>query len=133
MFPNRMRYFAKHVVNRVTMRKAGTAKSSFGILRHVGRRSGKEFETPIVVSQLGEDFVFALTYGPKVDWYRNYQANGKATLTWHDKTYTIQKLEPLEPRIGLAAHTPLERVVLRLTKVQSFLRVKVTVPEAVGS
>ncbi|MBV9232041.1 MAG: nitroreductase family deazaflavin-dependent oxidoreductase, partial [Chloroflexi bacterium] len=74
MFSNRMRYVAKHVINRLTIRNAGSAKSPFAILRHVGRRSGKEFETPIMVAPLGEDFVFALTYGPKVDWYRNLQA-----------------------------------------------------------
>ena len=59
MFPNRMRYVAKHVINRMTIRNAGSTKSSFAILHHVGRRSGKEFEIPIMVSPLGKDFVFA--------------------------------------------------------------------------
>ena len=67
MFPNRMRYIAKNVINRLTIRHAGTASSPFAILRHVGRRSGKAFETPIMVAKLGEDFVLALTYGPQVD------------------------------------------------------------------
>jgi deazaflavin-dependent oxidoreductase (nitroreductase family) len=131
MFPNRMRYVAKNVINRVTSRNAGSAKSPFAILRHVGRRSGKEFETPIMVSPLGEDFVLALTYGPKVDWYRNLQANGKGTLTWHGKVYTIKKLEPLDRQTGLAAHHLHERVILQILKVENFVRVKVSAPEAV--
>ena len=133
MFPDRMRYVAKHVINRVTSRNAGSAKSPFAILRHVGRRSGKEFETPIMVSPLGEDFVLALTYGPKVDWYRNLQANGKGTLTWHGKVYAIEKLEPLDRDTGLAAHHLHERVILRILKVENFVRVKVSAPEAVGA
>lgn len=126
MFPNRMRYVAKNVINRLTSRNAGSAKSSFALLRHVGRRSGKEFETPIMVSPLGEDFVFALTYGPKVDWYRNLQANGKGTLIWHGKTYTIEKVEPLDRSTGLHVHHLHEQAVLRIFNVQDFLRVKVS-------
>lgn len=127
MFPNRMRYVAKHVINRLTSRNAGSAKSPFAILHHVGRRSGKDFETPIMVAPLSEDFVFALTYGPKVDWYRNLQANGQGTLTWHGKTYTITKLEPLDRSTGLAVHHLHERIILRILSVQNFIRVKVTI------
>ena len=132
MFPDRMRYVAKHVINRLTSRNAGSAKSPFAILRHVGRRSGKTFETPIMVAPLGEDFVLALTYGPKVDWYRNLQANGKGTLIWHGKTYTIEKLEPLDRKTGLSAHHRHERVILRILNVKNFVRVKVSAPEPVG-
>ena len=133
MFPNRMRYVAKHVINRLTSRNAGSAKSPFAILRHVGRRSGKTFETPILVEQLDEDFVFALTYGPKVDWYRNLQATGKGTLIWHGKTYTIEKLEPLDRSTGLRVHPLHEQVILRLLNIQDFVRVKVSAPELVGA
>lgn len=131
MFPNRMRYVAKHVINRLTIRNAGSAKSQFAILRHVGRRSGKTFETPIMVAPLGDDFVLALTYGPKVDWYRNLQANGKGTLIWRGQTYTIEKLEPLDRNIGLVAHPLHERVILRILKIENFVRVKVSTPQPV--
>jgi hypothetical protein len=133
MFPNRMRYVAKHVINRLTIRNAGSAKSPFAILRHVGRHSGKAFETPIMVAPLGEDFVLALTYGPQVDWYRNLQANGKGTLIWHGKAYTIEKWEPLDRTIGLRAHHLHEQVILRILSVQHFVRVKVSAPEPVGA
>lgn len=132
MFPNRMRYVAKNVINRLTIRNAGSAKSRFAILRHVGRRSGKSFETPIMVALLGEDFVLALTYGPKVDWYRNLQANGKGTLIWHGKAYTIEQLEPLDRSIGLPAHHLHEQVILRILNVQHFVRVKVSAPAPIG-
>jgi deazaflavin-dependent oxidoreductase (nitroreductase family) len=131
MFPNRMRYIAKNVINRLTIRNAGSAKSQFAILHHVGRRSGKDFETPIMVAPLGEDFVLALTYGPKVDWYRNLQANGKGTLIWHGKTYTIERLEPLDRNAGLSAHHLHEQVILRILNVENFVRVKVSAPEQV--
>jgi deazaflavin-dependent oxidoreductase (nitroreductase family) len=133
MFPNRMRYVAKHVINRLTIRNAGTARSPFAIIRHVGRRSGKTFETPIMVQKLGEDFVLALTYGPKVDWYRNLQANGQGTLIWHGQSYTIEQLEPLDRSTGLAAHPLYEQAILRLFNVQEFVRVKVSAPTSIGA
>lgn len=131
MFPNRMRYIAKNVINRLTIRHAGTASSPFAILRHVGRRSSKAFETPIMVAKLGEDFVLALTYGPQVDWYRNLQANGKGTLIWHGKAYSIKQVEPLDRSIGLRVHHLHEQVILRILHVQHFLRVKVSAPEPI--
>ena len=131
MFPNRMRYVAKHVINRMTIRNAGAEKSQFAIMRHVGRRSGKEFETPIMVERLGDDFVIALTYGPKVDWYRNLQATGKGTLIWHGKAYAIEKVEPLDCNVGLSMHPLHKRAILRIMKVQNFVRLKVSAPEAV--
>ena len=130
MFPNRMRYVAKHVINRLTSRHAGSEKSPFAILHHVGRRSGKPFETPIMVARLDEDFVLALTYGPKVDWYRNLQANGQGSLTWHGKIYTIEKIEPLDRHTGLAVHHLHERIILRILDIQNFLRVKVSLAQA---
>lgn len=46
------------------------------LVRHVGRRSGKPYETVIMVWPLRASFVIALTYGPKVDWYQNLLAAG---------------------------------------------------------
>lgn len=133
MFPNRMRYIAKNVINRLTIRNAGSTKSHFAIMRHVGRRSGKEFETPIMAEPLGDDFVLALTYGPKVDWYRNLQATGKGTLIWHGKAYAIEKVESLDRNVGLSVHPLHERAILRIMKVQNFVRLKVSAPEAVSA
>ena len=72
--PSRIRIFNKYVTNRLLRVFANLSLGPFAILRHVGRRSGKPYETVIWVWPLEEGFVIALTYGPKVDWYRNLQA-----------------------------------------------------------
>ena len=41
----------------------------FGLLSHVGRRSWRR-TTPLNVFRRGEGYLFALTYGPDVDWVR---------------------------------------------------------------
>ena len=133
MVPDRMRYVAKHVINRLTVSNAGSARSPFALLRHVGRRSGKAFETPMMVRPLGEDVVLARTDGPKVDWYRNIQATGKGTLLWHGKAYTIEKMESLDRSIALLAFHKYEQIILRMLDVQYFVRMKVSAPQPVHS
>src|SRR5713101_8934606 len=59
----------KYVTNRLLRGFANLSHSPFAIIRHVGRRSGKPYETVIWVWPQGEGFVIAITYGPEVDWY----------------------------------------------------------------
>lgn len=124
MFPSFIRYFNKYVLNRIMKRTAGSQGSKFAIMRHVGRRSGKSYETPIIVAPEGEDFVIALTYGPNVDWYRNVMAAEHGTLLWQGKTIAVGKPDPIDPASGIQAFSALERFILRRIGLQYFVRVK---------
>lgn len=70
MFRDRMRIVNKYVTNKVFRGFASRSRGPFAVMRHVGRRSEKPYETTLMVWHLGEGFVIALTYGSKVDWYR---------------------------------------------------------------
>jgi deazaflavin-dependent oxidoreductase (nitroreductase family) len=124
MFTNRMRYFAKRVINPLMGRSAGSARSHFALVRHVGRRSGKTYETPLIVFPRTEDFIIVLTYGPKVDWYRNLLAAGQGTLLWHGETYRIGKPESMDRTLALLTFSPFQRFMMRLLDNQYFVRVK---------
>jgi hypothetical protein len=50
------------VTNRITSRFANRLPG-FGILTHVGRKSGRVYRTPVNVFQAPEGFLIALTYG----------------------------------------------------------------------
>jgi deazaflavin-dependent oxidoreductase (nitroreductase family) len=86
---NRIRVFNKQALNPMILKFAGCSHSPISVIRHAGRRSGKPYLTPIIVEPLVDGFVFALTYGPKVDWYRNVLAAGWCTVIWHGKEYVI--------------------------------------------
>ena len=43
----------------------------FAVVRHVGRRSGRIYRTPVVAFRSGAGFVIPMTYGRDVDWARN--------------------------------------------------------------
>jgi deazaflavin-dependent oxidoreductase (nitroreductase family) len=122
MSHNRIRAFNKHYFNRLAHRFAGVSRTPFALIRHVGRRSGKPYETPIIVMPQGNGYVIALTYGPEVDWYRNVQAAGQATLLWHNKEYALKQPEPIEAQAGLSAFPAPFRQILGLLGTQHFVR-----------
>lgn len=82
-----------------------------GMLEHIGRRSGRTYETPLeIVTHDGDRYVIAAGWGPHSDWFRNLQANPAAGLWVGTRRYeVIQKLLSTEDgakEIGayMAAH-----------------------------
>lgn len=61
----------------------------FGVIRHIGRRSGHAYESPVCVFRFGSIYTIALTYGPRADWVRNVLAQEGCTLVTHGR---IQRL-----------------------------------------
>jgi deazaflavin-dependent oxidoreductase (nitroreductase family) len=124
MSHKRIRSFNKYITNPLLRRFANASRGPFAVVHHVGRRSGKPYETTIMIWQMGADFVIALTYGPDVDWYRNLVAAGHGTLLWHGKRYAIEKPEPIDRTTALPAFPTTFKPLLRLLGVQHFLRTK---------
>jgi deazaflavin-dependent oxidoreductase (nitroreductase family) len=132
MFSDRIRIFNKYVTNRLLRGLANASHGPFAILRHIGRRSGKPYETVIMVWPLGEGFVIALTYGPKVDWYRNMLAAGGCTLLWHQRVYAVGKPELIPIATALPAFpAPLRPLLHR--SVQHYVWVKPSASEIVNA
>jgi len=128
MLRDRIRTFNKYVTNRLLRRFANSSHGPFAIIRHVGRRSGKPYETTIMVWRMGEGFVIALTYGPDVDWYRNMLAAGGGTVFWHKRLYIVGKPEPIDAKTALQAFPALFRLILPL-HVKHFVWMKSLSPE----
>ncbi len=121
-FPNRIRIFNKRYLNQLTGKIARSSRGPFCIIGHVGRRSGKTYETPIIAIPTTDGFVVALTYGPEVDWYRNISAAGRCKILWHRREYAIGKIEPMEIQAALPHFPWLESMILRLLGTQHFIR-----------
>lgn len=115
----------KHTLNPFTRRLARSSIGPFSLVQHVGRRSGKPYETPIIASQVADGFIVELTYGPNVDWYKNVVAAGGCTLVWHGRPYKIKQIETVDTGTGLAAFPWLPRSVLRLLRRTHFEKMKV--------
>lgn len=119
---NAVRQIAKHVINPVTKRFAGRSNTPFVIVRHVGRKSGRQYETPIIAIKKDGWFLIELTYGEGVDWYRNVKAAGGCAIVWHGQTFTIDQVTPLSTEEGYREFPQPFNAALRLMQRRDFVR-----------
>jgi deazaflavin-dependent oxidoreductase (nitroreductase family) len=65
------------VLNPATMTMAGRRHVRMAAqVRHVGRKSGRSYVTPVGTGRAGDTFVIPLTFGNQSDWSRNVRAAG---------------------------------------------------------
>ena len=125
-----IRPFTTHVFNPISRRFARWLPG-FGILVYQGRKSGKEYRTPLNVFRHGNAWVFALTYGSDVQWVKNVVAAGEATLEVRRRR--IRLIDPellVDPERRLMP--PVVRAVLGLMRVSEFLRMRPAAPPGRG-
>ena len=113
-------WLIKHTLNPATLRAARTGGGPFSIVRHVGRKSGKTYETPLILARLADDFVAELTYGTEVQWYQNVVAAGHCVVVYHGDEYQIIGIRPLDREDGLRAFGYPAALVLRLLRRDEF-------------
>ncbi len=110
------------VMNPRQMRTAGTPGSYASVVRHVGRTSGRAYETPVGVVPTEDGFAVALMYGPRSDWLKNVLASGSATVVHEGTAYPVDRPEVV-PFDTVVRHFPDERSI-RLFGATQALRVR---------
>jgi deazaflavin-dependent oxidoreductase (nitroreductase family) len=124
MLLKRMRPINKRFINPITRGLARLPFGPFAVIRHIGRHSGKRYETTIMVEPMGDRFVIALTYGADVDWYRNVRATGSASLLWHGRLYKLDQLESLDSQEALRVYPPIQKLILKSIGTHEFVRMR---------
>ncbi|MEJ7648062.1 MAG: nitroreductase family deazaflavin-dependent oxidoreductase [Nakamurella sp.] len=113
-------WLLKNTLNRWTIRLAKSGRGPFSLVRHVGRKSGARYETPIIVASVPAGFVVELTYGEQVNWYRNIVAAGGCELLVRGVAHRIVSMEPYPTDEGRRAFNSVQRLVLRLLRRREF-------------
>jgi deazaflavin-dependent oxidoreductase (nitroreductase family) len=112
------------VTNRITSRFADRLPG-FGILTHVGRKSGRLYRTPVNVFRAPEGFIIALTYGRESEWVRNVIAAGGCKLETRGKNHELSSPtvvhDPTRQRFPIPV-----RIVLRLIGANDSMRLSIT-------
>jgi deazaflavin-dependent oxidoreductase (nitroreductase family) len=110
------------VTNRITSRFAARLPG-FGILTHVGRKSGKVYTTPVNVFRTPEGFLIALTYGRECEWVRNVLAAGGCELETQGVRYRLSAPaivhDPTRKRFPFPV-----RIILGLIGANDFMRME---------
>ncbi len=123
---NAVRRFNRSVSNPRQMATAGSAGAYASVIRHVGRTSGREYETPIGAVATEDGFVVALPYGTSADWLKNLLATGSATIVDEGSKYRIDQPEVVPMAEAIGDFPPNERRMLRVFGVDECLRVRRT-------
>jgi deazaflavin-dependent oxidoreductase (nitroreductase family) len=122
-------WMSKKVMNPMQMRTAGTPGAYASIVRHRGRISGTEYETPVGVVADGEAFLVALPYGSRAQWLRNVLAAGSATLVHEGATYRVDRPELIAMATVADRFPASDRRGFRWLSVEDCLRLRNAEPE----
>jgi deazaflavin-dependent oxidoreductase (nitroreductase family) len=113
----------------LALRTAGGTGSPTSVVRHVGRSSGREYDTPVGAVATDDGFVIALPYGTNTDWLRNVLAQGSATIV-HDGAEHAVHSPRVVPLMRLGGHfSATDQRMHRIFGVEECLQVR-RVPEA---
>jgi len=107
------------VTNRITSLFAGWLPG-FGILTHVGRKSGKVYRTPVNVFRAPNGFIFALTYSSQSEWVKNVLAAGGCELKTRGKKYQLSAPNVVRDPTRRRFPIPV-RVVLRIVGADEYM------------
>lgn len=123
--PDRIRFINKRYTNRVMGLIAGKRHSPIALLEHTGRKTGRPYAIPIIAAPVPGGFVFALTYGDHVDWYRNVLAADRAVLMLHGVKYDLHGVTSLTDEEGRASFKQPFTAILTGINMQGFFRMEI--------
>jgi deazaflavin-dependent oxidoreductase (nitroreductase family) len=119
-----LRVFNKQLLNPFMLQVAGRKHWYASVIRHSGRRSGKNYATPVVAERVTGGFIVPLPYGTRVDWLRNVLAAGKATVVMHGQTCDVIEPEILDAPTALPQISPSHRRTFQRLGISKFVRLK---------
>ena len=120
---NALRLFTR-AMRPLALRSVGKEGSSTSVVRHIGRRSGRTYETPVIAVQHDDSFLIALPYGKRTDWLKNVLDKGSATIVTNGRTYEVDRPEVIPMTEATAYFRPREQRMHRQFHVDSALQVR---------
>jgi deazaflavin-dependent oxidoreductase (nitroreductase family) len=92
----------------------------FAVLTHIGRRSGRTFQTPVNLFRHGDDYVFACTYGSDAQWVRNVLTAGGCRVRTRGRHVALTQPRLVHDPSRALVPAPV-RVVLGVVGVDDFV------------
>ncbi len=120
---NALRLFTR-AMRPLALRSAGQEGSSTSVVRHVGRRSGRAYQTPVIAVRHDDSFLIALPYGQRTDWLKNVLGKGSATIVTDGHAYEVDRPEVIPMAEATGYFRPREQRMHRQFHVGSALQVR---------
>lgn len=109
---------------RFVLASAGTPGSTVSVVRHLGRKTGRPYETPVQAVATEDGFVVALPYGLNTDWLKNVLAGGSAAITHDGITHRVDRPEVIFMSVGAPHFSTNDQRTHRLFGVDQCLLVR---------
>ena len=106
------------------MATAGQPGAYASVIKHRGRRSGAEYETPIGPFAFDGGFVIPLPYGATADWVKNVLAEASAVIVSEGEAHHVGNPELVSGDTAMPEIPAKYQWSLRLYNVDQFLRVR---------
>lgn len=102
-------------------------------IRHVGRRSGRTYTTPVSARRSGDMVVIALTFGNQSDWSRNLRSAGGGTIRIDGEDYHVTQPQVMSRQeakpLVQAAFSPTNRAGFRMLGIKQVMILRVVSAE----
>jgi deazaflavin-dependent oxidoreductase (nitroreductase family) len=96
----------------------------FAVVEHQGRRTRRQYATPVAARRIAGGFAISLAFGAQVDWYQNLLAAGGGVIRWRAQSYRVAAPERIAATAGLAAFHPVERLFLQIAGIDGYVLVR---------
>jgi deazaflavin-dependent oxidoreductase (nitroreductase family) len=114
--------FVARFVNPLTLLVAGRRWMPIvGVLHHRGRKSGRVYDTPLGMRQLGDKFVMPLTFSESAAWYLNTRAAGSCQVTYLGRVHTLTEPRVVDYAAAAPAFPRYELLQFRLVGINEYL------------
>ena len=118
-----IRKFNRAILNPITKLFAG--RHFYSLLYHIGRRSGKEYSTPVFAAIRNEHIYIPLPYGANTDWLLNVQARGECDVKIKGKLYSSTNPEIVDAIMALSVFPSIIRWAFERASVNQYLRLRI--------
>lgn len=95
----------------------------WGVLRHVGRKSGTAYAIPIVALPTPGGFLIPLPFGDQTQWLKNLGAADRAGLRHAGREYVIERPEVIDLKTAGPSLPAWVRFTSRRVGIDRFVRV----------
>ncbi len=117
------RWMAK--VNKRVFNPREIKKGKRPVLIHRGRKSGKEYQTPLDAHPTADGFLFIIMYGAdRSDWVQNILAEGAATLRYDGDQIPLVQPSLITPEAAATALAQVRDRVPELRDKAEYLEMK---------
>jgi deazaflavin-dependent oxidoreductase (nitroreductase family) len=114
----------KYLLNPAMGTLAGRKHWYAAAIRHTGRKSGKQYSTPVGAERVHDVFIIPLGYGTQVDWLQNVMAAGRATISAKGEAHDVTEPEVIDAATALPMLSPRQRRNFERLGIAQYLKVK---------